>query len=105
VFLILKQDTFESLLWSISITPLFCPVIWSWDFVLLFPLIIFLVFETKSKIGSWVIYCGFAICTIAIILMEIYGYKDDQLTLWVPPFLIVNLLLSQTLRRTNLLAT
>jgi hypothetical protein len=105
VVLTFKLDKFEALLWCLALTPLFCPVVWSWDFVLLYPLIIFLVFETKSIIGSWVIYCGFGICTIALIFMQIFGFKDNQLTFWVPPFLIVNLLLSRTLRGTKILAT
>lgn len=99
ILLTFKLDSVEALLWCLAITPLFSPVVWSWDFVLLYPLIIFMVFQKKSRVSSWVLYCSYGICTIAFIFMKIYGLVDDQMTFWVPPFLITALLLSRTLQR------
>jgi hypothetical protein len=98
VFLTFRLDKFEALLWSLALTPLFCPVVWSWDFVLLYPLIIFMAFKTKSKISSLLIYCSFGVCAILFIIMEILGFRDNQLTFWVPLFLITTLLLCRALQ-------
>jgi hypothetical protein len=98
LYLSFKLDHYESLLWCLAITPVFSPVVWSWDFILLFPLLVFTIFEKKSKISSWVIFSGYAICTMIFITMKLYGIVSDQLTVWVPLFLNVIFLISYKLR-------
>lgn len=102
VYAVLKLDALEALLWALAITPVFSPVIWSWDFVLLYPLLVFMMFKKKSRISSWVIYGGYAICTLGFVIMRINGYIAEQFTGWVPPFLNGTLLLGYIFQRTNL---
>jgi hypothetical protein len=102
VFLTYKWDGLESLVWSLALTPLFSPVIWSWDFVLFYPLIIFMIFQKKTKASSLALYCGYGICTITFIVMKINGLVGEQMTFWVPSFLITLLYLSRTLQTKNL---
>jgi hypothetical protein len=91
IYLTFKYDGSEALIWCLAITTLFSPVIWSWDFVLIYPLFIFMVFQKKSIFNSWVLYLGFGICTIAYLFMKIFGFVDDQMTIWIPPFIIAAL--------------
>jgi len=88
----------RALLWVMAITPIFSPVVWSWDFVLLYPLLIWMVFETKERISSMVLYTGYGVCTIIFYLMRINRLNNDQYTIWVPLFLLVIMLTSNYLR-------
>ncbi|HEY5984579.1 MAG TPA: glycosyltransferase 87 family protein [Anaerolineales bacterium] len=94
-----KLDGLEALLWALALTTVFSPVIWSWDFVLLYPLLVFMAFASKSRSGARVLYCGYAACTIAFMLIKIRGFVGDQFAMWVPPFLIATLVISRLLSR------
>ena len=50
-------------------------------------------------LAAWVLYCGYAACTIAFMLMRIRGFVGDQFAVWVPPFLILALVISRWLSR------
>jgi hypothetical protein len=95
IFLSIKLDKFEALLWVLAITPLFSPIVWSWDFVLLYPLMIFMVLEKKSVVSSRITYSGYVICTIIFIVMRSTGHISEHFTFWIPVFLISVLLLSR----------
>ncbi len=99
VFLTYKLEKFEALLWSMALTPLFSPVIWSNDFVLMYPLLLLVVFDERSKRGSWVAIVGYIACAILIISMKNSGYIDDHYVVWVPVFLNAILALSYQIRR------
>lgn len=95
VILALRLGGTEALLWSLALTPLFSPIGWSWDFVLFYPLIIFMIIRVKPRASAWILYVGLAACTIAFLLMKFRGLVEDQLTAWVPPAIVVTLLLSR----------
>lgn len=101
IYCSIKLDSFEALLWSLAITPIFSPVIWSWDFVLIYPLIVFMVFDKKPLLSSWVIYGSYFICTIGFIVMKVNGLVDDQMTFWVPPLLVTALVISRILKNNS----
>lgn len=87
VFLSFKINAFEALLWSMALTPLFSPVVWSNDFVLMYPLLLFIIFGNRAKMSNWVVGGGFGLCAIVIILIKQSGYYDDHFLVWAPFFL------------------
>ncbi len=93
----MRLDGFEALLWTAAVTPAFSPVIWSWDFVLVYPLLVFMVLKHATANGSYIIYWGYGSCALAFILMRILGIVLDQYTFWVPLFLNAVILLGRGL--------
>lgn len=95
IYLTFKLDESESLLWCLAITPIFSPIIWSWDFVLIFPLIIYLAIAKKSKSSSWILFSGLGACFLAFTLMKLFKLVNEQLTFWVPLAMVLTLLISR----------
>ena len=89
----------EALLWSMALTPVFSPVVWSWDFVLIYPLLLFLVFNRKNLRTSITVLIGYFICLVAYITMVQLGYADDRYGFWVPIFLNLVMLIGYKFRR------
>ncbi len=94
-----RVEGYEALLWALALTPLFSPVIWSWDFVLILPLLVFSASRARSRVTEWVLYLGYATCTLAFIVMRIQGVFNDQFAVWVPPLLNAILLIARSLPR------
>lgn len=86
VFLTLRRNQTEALLWSLALTPLFSPIVWSWDFVLLLPMFVYLMGEPKSYRNGWLLYGGYAVCILLFIMLR-SGINNDHLSFWVPPML------------------
>ncbi len=101
VLLLNRLQGNQSLLWILALTPIFSPIIWSWDFVLLFPFMTFMVFEKKSITSSWVLYGGYAICAIVYFAQRVTINSGDQSSVWVPLFLNIVLLISYLRRDPN----
>jgi len=89
----------EALLWSMALTPVFSPVVWSWDFVLIYPLLLYLVFDRKNLLTSNIVLIGFFICLALYITMVQLGYADDRYGFWVPIFLNLLMFIGYKLRR------
>ena len=89
----------EALLWSMALTPVFSPVVWSWDFVLIYPLLLYLVFDRKNLLTSNIVLIGFVICLALYITMVQLGYADDRYGFWVPIFLNLLMFIGYKLRR------
>ncbi len=89
----------EALLWSMALTPVFSPVVWSWDFVLIYPLLLFLVFNRKNLRTSITVLIGYFICLVLYITMVQLGYADDRYGFWVPIFLNLVMLIGYKFRR------
>ena len=49
VFLWRRLPAYEAMLWSLAMTPLVTPYVWGWDFVLLLPLFLHVLFRIKSR--------------------------------------------------------
>ena len=99
VFISFRVEKFEALLWSMALTPVFSPVVWSWDFVLIYPLLIYFLLDRKNKESSNVILIGFTICLVLYITMVQLGYADDRYGFWVPIFLCGVMVIANKYRR------
>ena len=104
VYLSLKLNGFDALMWSLSLTTLFSPVIWSWDFVLMYPLIIYLSFDRRSKTSSWIAIGGFFICMVMFIFMKNAGFVNDNYAIWVPVLLNSVMAISYMVRKKSILS-
>lgn len=102
VYLSLKLIGFDALMWSLSLTTLFSPVIWSWDFVLMYPLIVHLAFNRRSKTGSWIAIGGFFICMVMFIFMKNAGFVNDKYAIWVPVLLNSVMAISYMVRKKSI---
>ena len=102
VFLTLRRNRIDALLWSLALTPLFSPIVWSWDFVLLLPMFVYLMGEPKSKRNGWLLYGGYTVCILFFIMLR-SGINSDHLSFWVPPMLNAVMAASIAFRRKSAL--
>jgi hypothetical protein len=94
-----KMSEKEAMLWSLALTPVFSPVVWSWDFVFMYPLAVCLAYDHKFRVSKNIISIGFVICLVSYITMVQRGYYYDEYSMWVPIVLCLILLLSYRYRK------
>jgi hypothetical protein len=87
----------EALAWSLALTTIITPYMWSWDFVLLIPLLISYLFREIPRYSSWILYLGFVACWVVLASMKLTGYTSDELYWWVPWYLIGLILIANSL--------
>lgn len=88
------HNMYDSIILSMAITTLLSPFIWSWDFVLLLPLVISSYKKNNIKIARLIILLGFSAITLFYSVIKISGYNSDDLFIWVPPSILILLLLA-----------
>ncbi|MDQ2692109.1 MAG: DUF2029 domain-containing protein [Chloroflexota bacterium] len=76
-----KQD---AIYWSLALTPLMTPYIWTWDFVMLLPLFISFLFKAKTKISLGVLLGGYLLTWGLIMSLKNQGEVNESLFWWVP---------------------
>jgi hypothetical protein len=79
-----RFGTKEGLLWSLAMTPIISPYIWSWDFVLFYPLMIYSVFQQKNRLKSALLFCGYFVVQVGYTALKFTGQVEDSLNWWVP---------------------
>ena len=83
VFLWARLPMRDALLWSLALTPLASPFIWSWDFVLLLPLFLstFVASSAKNRIALGV---GYILAFVGMMLAQFHPGSHNQVFWWVP---------------------
>lgn len=89
------------LFWILAITPIFTPYIWSWDFVLMYPLLIFLIFNQPSERRSNLLLSTFFLVFVLYITQKLMGIIGDFTTIWVPNVLLLILVLFNAMPTNN----
>jgi hypothetical protein len=84
----------EAILWSLAITTLLTPYIWSWDFILILPLLIGYIFRFSNRLSKGLVFLGFLSCSGICICMKLSGFLSDDMYWWVPWYLIAFLITS-----------
>jgi hypothetical protein len=84
-----KLPTKQAMLWSLALTPLLSPYIWSWDFVLLLPLFISFLFQNTSNSARWIGIGGYIVMWAIVINMKLSGDISDHSLWWVSWWLII----------------
>jgi hypothetical protein len=87
----------EAVAWSLALTTIITPYVWSWDFVLLIPLLISYLFRKMPRYSSWLLYLGFLACWVVLAYMKFAGYTSDEIYWWVPWYLVGLILLITSL--------
>jgi len=72
------------LLWILALTTVFSPYIWSWDFVILYPLMIYSMFQMKRAFEDALLFGGYFIIIISFISLKLAGQINDVHFWWVP---------------------
>jgi hypothetical protein len=87
----------EAAIWSLALTTLITPYVWSWDFVLLIPLLTSYLYQKMPRYSTWLLYFGLISCWGVIAYMKLTGQTSDELFWWVPWYLIGFILLITSL--------
>jgi hypothetical protein len=88
----------DAMYWSLALTLLITPYIWTWDFVLVLPLFISSMFKAKTKLSLGILLAGYLICWSLITSMKIRGQVNDALFWWVPWLLILFIVGSESIK-------
>jgi hypothetical protein len=89
----------EAAAWSLALTTLITPYVWSWDFVLLIPLFTSYLYQKMPRYSTWLLYIAFISCWGVIAYMKLTGQTSDELYWWVPWYLIGFILIITSLGR------
>lgn len=84
IVLWLRLQPSLAVIWTMGITPLVMPYVWSYDFVLMLPLLVFTLFHVQAIAARllWVIGCG-VIWTV-FLSSRAQGLIYDEVYWWVP---------------------
>jgi hypothetical protein len=85
----------RAVVWSLALTPLVVPYVWSWDFVLLAPLLVRTGFELHSRRARAVLLAGYLACYALLLWLQLAVTPDEFVRWWVPGFLLGVCILSR----------
>ena len=100
VFLILlklwqKTAPAYAILWSIALTTIVSPYIWSWDFALLLPLLIDTAARIKTSGARIILLMFYLLCFILSTLALQPGHNaSDEVLWWIPIVILTGILVS-----------
>ena len=78
----------EAVYWSLALTPLVTPYVWTWDFVILLPLFISTLFRMKSKFSMGVLLTSYLLLWALITNMKIQDEVYESHFWWIPWLMI-----------------
>lgn len=99
LFLWTRLPQREAVAWSLALTTLITPYVWSWDFVLLIPLLVIYLFRKLPMYTKTLFYSAIVACWGLLAFLKFSGYTSDELYWWVPWFLVGVMLLVSILAR------
>ena len=82
----------DAMYWSLALTLLVTPYVWTWDFVMILPLFISHLFTAKTKISRGMLLGGYVVCWGLITSMKIRDEVNDSLFWWIPWLLLAVIL-------------
>lgn len=85
--------------WSLALNLLITPYAWSWDFVLLVPLLVQTLFALKNGWLKLVFIAGYGLCLYLMIALRFSSDNSDWLFWWVPWVLMGGIGLMATINR------
>lgn len=84
IYLWFRCPRSEAMLWSLALTPLVTPYIWSYDFVMVLPLFVKTLLDAKSKLALGCLWGGFTLTWVLHIKVSAADTISDQLYWWMP---------------------
>lgn len=88
IFLWWNYSPERAVLWSLALTPLITPYIWSWDFVLMLPLFVAIIIEAKRRKTLFLLVGGYIIVWIGIVSLSMSGNVSNELFWWIPLYIL-----------------
>ncbi|MCA9886267.1 MAG: DUF2029 domain-containing protein [Anaerolineae bacterium] len=80
----------SNVIWSLALTALVTPYVWTWDFVLVVPLIIWTIFASKTIWSRIIMALGTGISVIGMIAMRVSGINGDMFYWWIPWVIVIS---------------
>lgn len=82
----------EAVLWSLALTPLISPYIWTWDFVVILPLFIHTLHHARRTASLTILYAGYLACWVLIVSTQYLGITNEYSFWWIPWYLVAMIL-------------
>jgi hypothetical protein len=84
----LTRDVEEAIVWSLALTPLVTPYVWSWDFVMVLPLFAVTAMRSRNKLQLAILVFGYLVCwLIAWRILE--SNPNNVRYWWIPWYMIL----------------
>lgn len=91
----------KAVLWSLALTAIISPYLWSWDFVLLLPLLLDTAIDLSNSLARLTLLIFYVTClSISIITLQ-GGSASDEVLWWFPIILIIGIVASIIIDRTH----
>ncbi len=84
----LRGQPEDAMVWSLALTPLVSPYVWSWDFVLILPLLVRSVFGLKARAAQAWLGLGYLLCWGSMVWIRVTTENSDERFWWLPPALL-----------------
>lgn len=79
----------HAMVWSLALTTLVSPYVWSWDFVLLLPLMAHAASHNESFAARLTLGVGYAVCWFAAVTIRLNTDNSDERFWWLAPTIIL----------------
>lgn len=89
-----KSRPEKAVLWSLASTAIISPYLWSWDFVLLLPLLIDTTIRLSNTLSRLILFTFYVICFFGSIFVLQGGAASDEVLWWLPFVLIIGIAIS-----------
>ncbi len=99
VWVWLNRDARLALLWSLALTPIATPYCSSWDFMLMAPLLLWLLIHLQSRLARTALVLGALLVDILQVAMRWHTSISDGRNWWVPPAFLAVFILAVTLNQ------
>jgi hypothetical protein len=93
-----------AMLWSLAFNAFLIPYVWSWDFVLLIPLLVHTIFTVKTARQQAILVIGYSVFWVIFVYLRTQTSNNDLFYWWVPAFflMLIGLVNFKNLKRLNL---
>ena len=88
----LRIDPHEAIFWSLALTPLVTPYVWSWDFVMMLPLFAKTVMAVGNKLALILLGLGYLLCWYLMFRINSSDNFSNHLFWWVPWLLLATII-------------
>ena len=81
---VVRHRNRESLLWALALTSVVSPYVWSWDFVVLYPIMVHALFGQNDAQKTGLLFAGYAFVSVLFTVQKLSGRLNDIQSWWVP---------------------
>ena len=96
IWLWLTRNRVVALLWSLALTPLITPYVWSWDFVMVMPLFVYSLTHSKNISQYAYFGAGYLLCWILVMWITTSKDNNNVLYWWIPWLMLLVVVVSRT---------